>query len=322
MAKHLLEVKGLKKYFKVGRNQILHAVDDVSFNIEQGKTLGLVGESGCGKTTVGRTIIRLYDADGGQVLFNGRDVHQLNRKEYKEFTRSMQMIFQDPYASLDPRKTVGAIVGEGLKIHKLCETRQEYTERIYELLETVGLSREHASRFPHEFSGGQRQRVGIARALAVNPKFIVCDEAISALDVSIQAQVINLLVELQEKLKLTYLFIAHDLNMVRHISDDTAVMYLGKVVEKAETSELFETPKHPYTIGLLAAAPEADPDFEQSRAKTLMSGEVASPINPEPICRFAGRCPYARPKCKQNEPQLMDVGNNHYVACYKVQEGW
>ncbi len=230
MAKHLLEVKGLKKYFKVGRNQILHAVDDVSFNIEQGKTLGLVGESGCGKTTVGRTIIRLYDADGGQVLFNGRDVHQLNRKEYKEFTRSMQMIFQDPYASLDPRKTVGAIVGEGLKIHKLCETRQEYTERIYELLETVGLSREHASRFPHEFSGGQRQRVGIARALAVNPKFIVCDEAISALDVSIQAQVINLLVELQEKLKLTYLFIAHDLNMVRHISDDTAVMYLGKVV--------------------------------------------------------------------------------------------
>ena len=283
MAKHLLEVKGLKKYFKVGRNQILHAVDDVSFNIEQGKTLGLVGESGCGKTTVGRTIIRLYDADGGQVLFNGRDVHQLNRKEYKEFTRSMQMIFQDPYASLDPRKTVGAIVGEGLKIHKLCETRQEYTERIYELLETVGLSREHASRFPHEFSGGQRQRVGIARALAVNPKFIVCDEAISALDVSIQAQVINLLVELQEKLKLTYLFIAHDLNMVRHISDDTAVMYLGKVVEKAETSELFETPNIHIQLVYLAA-PEADPDFEQSRAKTLMSGEVASPINPEPIC--------------------------------------
>lgn len=322
MAEHLLEVKGLKKYFRLGRNQMLHAVDDVSFNIDEGKTFGLVGESGCGKTTVGRTIIRLYDADGGKVMFDGMDVHKLDRNQYKEFTRKMQMIFQDPYASLDPRKTVGAIIGEGLKIHKLCKSKQEYTERIYELLELVGLSREHASRFPHEFSGGQRQRVGIARALAVNPKFIVCDEAISALDVSIQAQIINLLVELQEKLKLTYLFIAHDLNMVRHISDDTAVMYLGQIIEMAETNELFANPLHPYTKGLLAAAPEADPDYEKSRPHTLMSGEVPSPINPVPVCRFSSRCSYARSKCTSEAPQLKDIGNNHYVACFKVQEGW
>lgn len=322
MAEHLLDVKGLKKYFRVGRNQLLHAVDDVSFYIDQGKTLGLVGESGCGKTTVGRTIIRLYDANEGQVLFDGMDVHKLDRKGYKQFTRYMQMIYQDPYASLDPRKTVGAIIGEGLKIHNLCKSKQEYTQRIYELLEIVGLSREHASRFPHEFSGGQRQRVGIARALAVNPKFIVCDEAISALDVSIQAQVINLLVELQQKLSLTYLFIAHDLNMVRHISDDTAVMYLGKLIEKAETTELFNNPMHPYTIGLLAAAPEADPDYEKSRPHMLMSGEVPSPINPAPSCRFSTRCPYARQKCMEKAPELINIGNNHYVACYKVQEGW
>lgn len=322
MADHLLEVKGLKKYFRLGKNQVLHAVDDVSFYIDEGRTFGLVGESGCGKTTVGRTIIRLYDADDGQVLFDGVDVHKLKGKEYKQLTRKMQMIFQDPYASLDPRKTVGAIIGEGLKIHKLCRTKQEYSERIYELLEIVGLSREHASRFPHEFSGGQRQRVGIARALAVNPKFIVCDEAISALDVSIQAQIINLLVELQEKLKLTYLFIAHDLNVVRHISDDTAVMYLGKIIEKAETNELFDNPMHPYTIGLLAAAPETDPDYEKNRPHMLMSGEVPSPINPAPVCRFASRCPYARPKCMEAEPELKDIGNNHYVACFKAQEGW
>ena len=299
-----------------------HAVDDVSFYIDDGKTFGLVGESGCGKTTVGRTIIRLYDADEGKVLFDGMDVHKLNGKEYKQFTRKMQMIFQDPYASLDPRKTVGAIIGEGLKIHRLCKTKQEYTERIYELLEIVGLSREHANRFPHEFSGGQRQRVGIARALAVNPKFIVCDEAISALDVSIQAQIINLLVELQEKLKLTYLFIAHDLNVVRHISDDTAVMYLGQIIEMAETNELFNNPMHPYTIGLLAAAPEADPDYERSRPHMLMSGEVPSPINPAPVCRFSSRCPHARLKCTEEAPELKDIGNNHYVACFKIQEGW
>ncbi|NLM11274.1 MAG: ABC transporter ATP-binding protein [Clostridiaceae bacterium] len=322
MAEHLLEVKGLKKYFRLGRNQVLHAVDDVSFYIDEGKTFGLVGESGCGKTTVGRTIIRLYDADEGKVLFDGMDVHKLKGKEYKQFTRKMQMIFQDPYASLDPRKTVGAIIGEGLKIHRLCKTKQEYTERIYELLEIVGLSREHANRFPHEFSGGQRQRVGIARALAVNPKFIVCDEAISALDVSIQAQIINLLVELQEKLKLTYLFIAHDLNVVRHISDDTAVMYLGQIIEMAETNELFNNPMHPYTIGLLAAAPEADPDYERSRPHMLMSGEVPSPINPAPVCRFSSRCPHARLKCTEEAPELKDIGNNHYVACFKIQEGW
>jgi oligopeptide transport system ATP-binding protein len=318
---HLLEVKGLKKYFRMGRNQWLHAVDDVSFYVDEGRTFGLVGESGCGKTTVGRTIIRLYEADAGQVLFEGVDVHKLKGKEYKQFTRKIQMIFQDPYASLDPRKTVGAIVGEGLKIHKLCRTRQEYTERVYELLETVGLSREHASRFPHEFSGGQRQRVGIARALAVNPKFVICDEAISALDVSIQAQIINLLIELQEKFGLTYLFIAHDLNVVRHICDDTAVMYLGQIVEMAATGELFNNPMHPYTVGLLAAAPEPDPDYEKSRPHMLMSDEVPSPINPPPGCRFVSRCPYAMPKCAEKTPKLTDIGNKHYVACFKAQEG-
>ena len=322
MAEHLLEVKELKKYFRIGKNQILHAVDGVSFFIDRGRTLGMVGESGCGKTTIGRTLIRLYDADAGQVLFDGKDVHSLNHKGYKQLTRQMQMIFQDPYASLDQRKTVGAIIGEGLDIHKLCKTKEERTKRIYELLELVGLNREHASRFPHEFSGGQRQRVGIARALAVNPEFIVCDEAISALDVSIQAQIINLLMELQQKLGLTYLFIAHDLNMVRHISDDTAVMYLGKLVEKAETGELFKNPLHPYTIGLLDAAPEADPDYENSRPRTLLEGEVPSPINPGPGCRFSTRCPSARSVCKEMAPELVDAGNGHFVACYKVQEGW
>jgi oligopeptide/dipeptide ABC transporter, ATP-binding protein, C-terminal domain len=322
MAEHMLEVKGLKKYFRIRKNQILHAVDDVSFVIDQGKTLGMVGESGCGKTTVGRTIIRLYQADGGHVLFEGRDVHKLDKRSYKQLTSQMQMIFQDPYASLDPRKTVGAIVGEGLDIHKLYRTKDERMQRIYELLELVGLNREHASRFPHEFSGGQRQRVGIARALSVNPKFIICDEAISALDVSIQAQVINLLMELQNKLRLTYLFIAHDLNMVRHISDDTAVMYLGKLVEKAETSELFKKPLHPYTIALLDAAPVADPDYENSHPRNLLEGEVPSPINPKPGCRFSGRCPYTRPVCLENSPGLTDIGEGHFVACYKVQEGW
>ncbi|HPS82659.1 MAG TPA: dipeptide/oligopeptide/nickel ABC transporter ATP-binding protein, partial [Candidatus Limiplasma sp.] len=227
MAEKLIEVKSLRKYFRVGHSQVLHAVEDVSFTIEKGKTLGMVGESGCGKTTVGRTLLRLYDADGGQALFDGEDVHRIPRNRQKGLSRRMQMVFQDPYASLDPRKTVGAIVGEGLKIHRLCKTKAEYDAKVFELLEMVGLNREHASRFPHEFSGGQRQRVGIARALSVGPEFIVCDEAISALDVSIQAQVINLLMRLQKQLGLTYLFIAHDLSMVRHVADDVAVMYLG-----------------------------------------------------------------------------------------------
>lgn len=314
--KPLLEVKKLKKYFSVGRNQVLKAVDNVSFDLYPGSTFGLVGESGCGKTTVGRTILRLYDADGGKVLFNGTDVHKVNNRDYHKLTKQMQMIFQDPYASLNPRLTVGSIIGEGLDIHRLYKTGKERQARIYELLELVGLNQEHAGRFPHEFSGGQRQRVGIARALAVSPQFIVCDEAVSALDVSVQAQVLNLLMELQEQLNLTYLFIAHDLSMVRHICDETAVMYLGVVVEKARTSQLFGKPLHPYTQGLLEAVPEADPDYEQAKTHNLLEGEVPSPINPKPGCRFHGRCQQAMEKCARENPELHDVGDGHFVACH------
>lgn len=316
MSKHLLELVNLKKYFEVGKNQYLKAVDNVSFTIEKGKTLGMVGESGCGKTTLGRTIIRLYEPDGGKIIFDGTDIKKLTRKECKNFTKRIQMIFQDPYASLDPRKTVGAIVGEGIDIHKLYKTREERTLRIYELLEMVGLNREHASRFPHEFSGGQRQRVGIARALSVNPEFIVCDEAISALDVSIQAQIINLLIDLQEKLGLTYLFIAHDLNMVRHISDDTAVMYLGTMVEKAKTESLFDNPLHPYTQGLLDSVPEPDPECEKGKKHIILSGEVPSPINPKDGCRFVTRCKYAKSICSSENPILKEVRENHFVSCH------
>ncbi|MBQ9534742.1 MAG: ABC transporter ATP-binding protein [Clostridia bacterium] len=314
----LIQVRELKKYFYPKKGQVLKAVDNVSFDIPRGTTLGLVGESGCGKTTVGRTILRLYERDSGSVLFDGIDVHGVSRREYKALTRRMQMIFQDPYASLDPRFTVGDIVAEGIDNHGLCATRAERTEKIYRLLEMVGLNREHASRFPHEFSGGQRQRVGIARALAVDPEFIVCDEAISALDVSIQAQVINLLMELQGELGLTYLFIAHDLSMVRHISDRTAVMYLGQVVEHAETDELFTNPLHPYTKGLLAAVPRADPRWERSRERRLMTGEVPSPINPQPGCRFCARCPLATDECRHEDPELREAAPGHFVACRHV----
>lgn len=316
MSEPLLEVRNLRKYFQVGYKQILHAVDDVSFTIMRGKTLGMVGESGCGKTTVGRTLLRLYEADGGSVLFCGQDVHRLQKAQRKKLSARMQMIFQDPYASLDPRKTVGSIVGEGLRIHKLFKNEQEYETKVYELLELVGLSREHANRFPHEFSGGQRQRVGIARALAVNPEFIVCDEAISALDVSIQAQVINLLMRLQKQLSLTYLFIAHDLSMVRHVADDVAVMYMGTLVETAPTQALFEEPLHPYTIGLLRAVPEPDPDYERGRDESLLKGEVPSPINPRPGCRFCSRCRYATEICAQSMPPLREELPGHFVACY------
>jgi oligopeptide transport system ATP-binding protein len=270
MPQTILEVKNLKKYFRISKSQVLKAVDNVSFSIERGKILGMVGESGCGKTTVGRTIMHLYRPDEGEVLFNGIDIHQLNNKKYRQITKKMQMIFQDPYASLDPRKTVGSIIGEGIDIHRLCRTRSERTDRIYEMLEMVGLNREHANRFPHEFSGGQRQRIGIARALAVGPEFLVCDEAISALDVSIQAQIVNLLIDLQKKFDLTYLFIAHDLSIIRYISDDTLVMYLGTLVEKAETEELFLNPLHPYTIGLLEAVPIADPEYEKNHKHDLL----------------------------------------------------
>jgi oligopeptide transport system ATP-binding protein len=311
----LIEVKNLKKYFKVGSKATLKAVDGVSFNIMKGETLGLVGESGCGKTTCGRTVMGLYPATGGEVLFEGVDIHKLNSKAKKEFTRNAQIIFQDPYASLNPRMTVGDIIGEGIDIHKLY-TGKERTDRIYELLSLVGLNKEHASRFPHEFSGGQRQRIGIARALAIEPKFIVCDEPISALDVSIQAQVVNLLIKLQKEFGLTYLFIAHDLSMVKHISDRVGVMYLGSMVELAASSDLYAKPLHPYTQALLSAIPIPDPEVEKQRQRIMLEGDVPSPINPKPGCRFAGRCKYAKPICHEQAPEMKEVEKNHFVACH------
>ncbi|WP_010267995.1 ABC transporter ATP-binding protein [Paenibacillus senegalensis] len=320
MSNELLVVRDLEKSFQVGRGVEFKAIDKVSFSIARGKTLGLVGESGCGKTTIGRTVVRLYQADGGQVLFQDMDVHRVTRKQAHELTKRMQMIFQDPYSSLNPRMTVGDIIGEGLDIHKLYNGRKARNERIYELLEMVGLNREHAGRFPHEFSGGQRQRVGIARALAVEPEFIVCDEAISALDVSIQAQIINLLMDLQDELGLTYLFIAHDLSMVRHISDDIAVMYLGNLVEKAETDTLYTKPLHPYTQGLLEAVPTPDPIYEKQREKILLTGDVKSFKGERKGCVFASRCKYAADLCQEVKPELREIEPAHFAACHRIEE--
>lgn len=316
--KTLLEVEGLKKYFQVGKGQTLKAVDDISFQIKKGQTLGLVGESGCGKTTVGRTLLRIYEPDAGKILFDGKDISKVSKKEAKELTRRMQMVFQDPYASLNPFFTVGEIVEEGMKIHKMYHSETERMERVYELLEMVGLNKDHANRFPHEFSGGQRQRVGIARALALNPEFIVCDEPISALDVSIQAQVVNMLMKFQEEMDLTYLFIAHDLSMVRHIADQTAVMYLGTMVEYGSTRDVYEHPVHPYTRGLLSAVPVADPDYEKAHNRIPMDGEVPSPINPKPGCRFCARCRKATAQCHEETPKLRDVGGGHMAACWNL----
>lgn len=316
--KTLLEVEGLKKYFQVGKGQTLKAVDDISFQIKKGQTLGLVGESGCGKTTVGRTLLRIYEPDAGKILFDGKDISRVSKKEAKELTRRMQMVFQDPYASLNPFFTVGEIVEEGMKIHKMYHSETERMKRVYELLEMVGLNKDHANRFPHEFSGGQRQRVGIARALALNPEFIVCDEPISALDVSIQAQVVNMLMKFQEEMDLTYLFIAHDLSMVRHIADQTAVMYLGTMVEYGSTRDVYEHPVHPYTRGLLSAVPVADPDYEKAHNRIPMDGEVPSPINPKPGCRFCARCRKATAQCHEETPKLRDVGGGHMAACWNL----
>ncbi len=315
----LVQVEHLKKYFQVGRGKVLHAVDDVTFSIPKGTTLGLVGESGCGKTTVGRTLVGLYQPDGGKITFDGQDITHLKGKEKRAITRRMQMVYQDPYASLNPFFTVGEIITEGLEIHNIGENKKERMEIAYDLLNRVGLHREHANRFPHEFSGGQRQRVGLARSLAVNPEFIVCDEAISALDVSVQAQIVNMLVDFQQSMGLTYLFIAHDLSMVRYISDQTAVMYLGQLVEIGDIHEIYDHPAHPYTQGLLQAVPVADPDYEKARAgKRVMLGEVASPINPGPGCRFCSRCPRATEVCKNETPQLKNVGGTHQVACHNL----
>lgn len=314
--KTLVQVKELKKYFNVGKGAILKAVDGVSFDIRKGETLGLVGESGCGKTTCGRTVIGLYSATGGQVLFDGIDVHKLSQKEKVNFKKRAQIIFQDPYASLDPRMTVGSIISEGLNVHFPNYTQKQKQEKVYELLNQVGLNKEHASRFPHEFSGGQRQRIGIARALAVEPDFIVCDEPISALDVSIQAQIVNLLIKLQRELGLTYLFIAHDLSMVKHISDRVGVMYLGAIAELTSSEALYSNPLHPYTKALISAIPIADPDVEESKSRIKLEGEVPSPINTKPGCKFAPRCRYAKEICKQETPKLKEVEKDHYVACH------
>jgi oligopeptide transport system ATP-binding protein len=311
----IVEVQNLKKYFYLKNGAILTAVDDVSFEIGCGETLGLVGESGCGKTTCGRTVIGLYEATAGEVRFNGKNIFTFNKNEKQDFTKKAQIIFQDPYASLDPRMTVADIISEGLDIHKMYSLKERY-EKVHELLALVGLNKEHANRFPHEFSGGQRQRIGIARALAIEPQFIVCDEPISALDVSIQAQIINLLIKLQRDLKLTYLFIAHDLSMVRHISDRVGVMYLGSLVEIGQSDELYNNPQHPYTKALLSAIPIPDPEIEKNRKRIELEGEVPSPINPKPGCRFKGRCRYVKPLCEQERPQLKQVAFDHFVACH------
>ena len=314
----ILEVKNLKKYFPVNKGlfnrnpQYVKAVDDISFSVRKGETFGLVGESGCGKTTAGRTIINLYEPTEGEIIFDGKNLNQVDEKSIR---RNMQMIFQDPYGSLNPRMTVAEIIGEPLEIYKVAEG-EEKTKLIHEALERVGLSKYFTDRYPHEFSGGQRQRIGIARALMLNPKLIICDEPISALDVSIQAQIVNMLQDLQDRLGLTYLFIAHDLAMVKYISDRIGVMYLGKIVEIAESHELYTNPQHPYTKALLSAIPIADPDLSEKIERIPLEGSVPSPISPPSGCRFRTRCKYATDNCKDEEPKLKQVGKDHMAACH------
>ena len=327
MSDKLLQVEHLKQYFPAGgmgkNRKFVKAVDDVSFFVNKGETLGLVGESGCGKTTTGRSILRLYEPTGGKITFDGNvilDVENKVKVDMLPYRQKMQMVFQDPYASLDPRMTVGDIVGEAIDIHKLAANKKERHDRIISMLEKVGLNSEHANRYPHEFSGGQRQRVGIARALAVNPQFIVCDEPISALDVSIQAQVVNMFEELQEQMGLTYLFIAHDLSVVKHISDRIGVMYLGKMVELADSYELVARSLHPYTKSLISAIPIADPIKARASKRIVLQGDVPSPSNPPTGCRFRTRCPYADECCAQKEPEWREVEKGHYVACHHVEK--
>ena len=321
-AQPIVEVRNLKEYFNINmgmfRTKPLKAVDNVSFAIQPGETLGLVGESGCGKTTVGRTILHLYKPTGGEVLYKGRKIQ--TKADIQAFRNKASMVFQDPYSSLNPRMTVADIIGEPLDVHKLYSSRQERQERILELMGYVGLNSEHAARYAHEFSGGQRQRIGIARAPAVNPDFIVCDEPVSALDVSIQAQVINMFAELQEKFGLTYLFIAHDLLVVRHISDRIAVMYLGKMVELADANEIYDHPLHPYSKSLLSAVPVPDPKIARANQRIVLSGDIPSPLNAPSGCPFRTRCPYACDKCAESMPDFQEVSAGHFVACHRVGE--
>lgn len=314
--KILLEVKGLKKYFNMGRGHQLRAIDDISFFIKEGETVGLVGESGCGKTTCGRCIARLKDITAGQVLYEGKDVHKLKGDDRKKFHKEVQTIFQDPYSSLDPKMKVEDIISEGMVIHKLYENREERLNVVHKMLSLVGLNEEHATRYVHEFSGGQRQRIGIARALAVNPKFIICDEPISALDVSIQAQIINLLMDLQDKMRLTYLFIAHDLSVVRHISDRIIVMYLGRIMEISSSDDLYKNPLHPYTKVLISSIPIPDPKIERAREQIVLEGEASDVLDDYKGCRFKSRCKYAKDICNKDVPELKEVSPGHFVACH------
>ena len=316
----LVELQNLDEFFKIGKNKILKAVENVSFKIYKGETFGLVGESGCGKTTCGRTVINLYKATGGKVLFEGEDISKIDRKQMKAFKKKAQMIFQDPYSSLDPKMTIGEIIAEGIRVHFSELTEKETQERVTDLLRTVGLNAEHGARFPHELSGGQRQRIGIARALGVEPLFIVCDEPISALDVSIQAQVVNLLIELQKSKYLTYLFISHDLSMVKHISDRIGVMYLGSMVEISPKDKLYDRPLHPYTRALISAIPIPDPAVS-SRDRVKLEGEIPSPINAPKGCKFSTRCRYCGEKCKSCRPELKELDKDHFVACHLYDDG-
>ena len=322
MNENLVEVRHLKQYFNINvgmfSSKPLKAVDDVSFAIRKGETLGLVGESGCGKTTVGRTLLHLYKPTAGEILFEGKPVS--TKAEIHEFRKKATMVSQDPYSSLNPRMTVSDIIGEPLDIHKLYSSREERRQRILELMDKVGLNSEHASRYAHEFSGGQRQRIGIARALALNPSFIVCDEPVSALDVSIQAQVINMFDELQEQLGLTYLFIAHDILVVRHISDRIAVMYLGKMVELADASEIYDHPMHPYTKSLMSAVPQPDPRIARANKRIVLSGDIPSPLNAPSGCPFRTRCPHASEACAASMPEFKEISPGHFAACHKINE--
>ena len=326
MAEHsstpLVDIRHLKEYFNINvgpfQTRPLKAVDDVSFTIDQGETLGLVGESGCGKTTVGRTILQLYKPTGGEIYYDGKPVK--TKADLKAFRTKATMVFQDPYSSLNPRMTVSDIIAEPLDVHKLYKTKEERRDRILELMNYVGLNSEHASRYAHEFSGGQRQRIGIARALAVNPEFIVCDEPVSALDVSIQAQVINMFDELQDQLGLTYLFIAHDLLVVRHISDRIAVMYLGKMVELADAKEIYDHPLHPYSKSLISAVPVPDPNIARANKRIVLTGDIPSPLNAPSGCPFRTRCQYACEKCAESMPEFKEVSTGHFVACHRTAE--